>query len=71
MSENEKKLRLFVIGESSGDPGDWLPWNPYRAIVIAHDEEEARSLVEGSSTVTEIPFTRAIKLMSESAPDGL
>lgn len=71
MTENEKKLRLFVIGELSGDPDDWIPWNPYRAIVIAHDEEEARRLVDCCTMIAEIPFVRPVKLMSESAADGL
>jgi hypothetical protein len=71
MSENEpKKLRLFVVGESSGDPDEWSSYTN-RAIVIAHDEEEARGLVDFSNMVTEIVFTRAVELMHESAPDNL
>jgi hypothetical protein len=71
MSENEpKKLRLFVVGESSGDPDEWMAYGE-RAIVVAHDEEEARSLVDFSNRVTEIPFTKPVKLMSEHSPHRL
>ena len=72
MSENEpKKLRLFVVGEASGDLDEWMSWRSDWAIVIAHDEEEARTLVDFSNTVAEIPFTRAVKLMHEFSSDGL
>jgi hypothetical protein len=56
MSENEtKELRLFVVGESSTDPERWNEYGS-RAIVIAHDAEEANKLLEekGSSLITEI-----------------
>ena len=45
MNENEKKkLRLFVVGESSGDPADWSEW-PHRALVIAENVEEALTIM--------------------------
>ncbi len=69
--ESLDEFKLFIVGESSGNPEDWTPWNPHRAIVVAHDKEEAISLVDSAASVAEIPLTRAVKLMSESAPDGL
>lgn len=35
-----EKLKLFVVGASSGDPEQWSPWFD-RAIVLAHDKTEA------------------------------
>lgn len=36
-------LRLYVVGERSGNPGDW-PIECYRAYVVARDTDEARAL---------------------------
>jgi hypothetical protein len=38
-------LKLFVVGESSGNPDDWH-WLGIRAFVFAHDSVEAASMVE-------------------------
>lgn len=64
-------FKLFVVGETSGNPDDWFPWNPYRAIVLARDADEAQEVAGHSFRATEIPMDRAVMLMSESAPDGL
>jgi hypothetical protein len=66
----QSEMKLFVVGETSGNPGEWNPWNPYRAIVVARNEEEARGLAEGSRSVAEIPLTRPVKLMVEELPGG-
>jgi hypothetical protein len=66
MSENQpKKLRLLVVGESSGDPDEWSEW-PNRALVIAGSPEEALALMGDrageNSGVTEILFDKAAVL---------
>ncbi len=35
-------LKLFVVGEASGDPWTWSSWHRY-AIVIADSKEQART----------------------------
>jgi hypothetical protein len=48
-------LRLFVVGERSGNPGDW-PIECRRAYVVAHDAEEARALARmGNEPVAAVP----------------
>jgi hypothetical protein len=39
-----RPLKLFVVGESSGDPATWSEW-PNRSFVLAHDAEEAVGLI--------------------------
>lgn len=60
-----EKLKLFVVGNSIGDPDTWSPWFD-RAIVIAHDGEEAIAL-SGLPThdVAEIPLTAPMLLESK------
>ena len=36
-------LKLYVVGEESGNPGDW-PIECHRAYVVARNVEEARML---------------------------
>jgi hypothetical protein len=38
-------LKLYVVGEWSGNPGDW-PVEGRRAYVMAHSPEEARAVAE-------------------------
>jgi hypothetical protein len=40
---DRKKLKLFIVGESSGDPEDWLS-DCRRSLVIANDAAEAVDL---------------------------
>ena len=35
-----RPLKLFVVGESSGDPAEWSEW-PDRVFVMARDGDEA------------------------------
>jgi hypothetical protein len=43
MSDQDHKLKLFVVGERSGDPADWDELSS-RAIVWAESEAQARDL---------------------------
>jgi hypothetical protein len=65
MSENERKgkLRLFVVGESSGDPADWSEY-PCRAYVIAGSAEEAVRMLgdRAMSGVAEVRFDKPVTL---------
>ena len=45
MQQNVKQMKLFVVGESSGNPDDWSEW-PIRALVIAGSADEAIALSE-------------------------
>jgi hypothetical protein len=65
------KLRLFVVGELSGDPDKWGEWGE-RTLVIANDEQEAASLAEaGTDAVTEVAFVRPCALMTDKGRSGL
>lgn len=44
MDEPKKLLKLFIVGETSGNPDDWDDYTSF-SLVYAHDEDEARSLV--------------------------
>ncbi len=46
-------LKLFVLGESSGDPVDWSGWGR-RAFVLATSKDEALSLHDGYSDAAEV-----------------
>lgn len=46
-------FRIFIIGESSGDPADWSDWGA-RTLVVARSAEEARTMAEHSSAVAEV-----------------
>jgi hypothetical protein len=45
MSDEQPKLQLYVVGESSGNPDDWSEYGS-RMIVIAAGKEEACKLAE-------------------------
>ena len=40
MNDPQFELKLFVVGESSGDPADWGDWTE-RIFVIAKDPDSA------------------------------
>jgi hypothetical protein len=59
-------LKLYVVGERSGDPADW-PVQCSRAYVVAYDTEEARALVrmgEGEP-VAEVALAEPMVLLYE------
>jgi hypothetical protein len=64
------ELRLFVVGERSGNPTEWdgsLPW----ALVIAHDAAEASRLAaDASGQPIEIPFRAPTQLLFSSGDGG-
>jgi hypothetical protein len=58
-------FKLFVVGESSGNPDDWSEWGD-RAFVIARSKEEALSLADMCGhAVAEIPRDKAVLLHYE------
>lgn len=46
MSERKEELRLFVVGESSGDPNEWR-WLGTLRLILARSQEEAIELAGG------------------------
>lgn len=42
---NENQLKLYVVGESSGDPGEWGEFGS-RFLVLARNPAEARQLTD-------------------------
>lgn len=59
-------MKLYVVGESTPDPGTWSIWSE-PSIVVASDIEEARQL-GGSGEACEIPMDKAQVLMSMPEP---
>ena len=58
-------LKLFVVGESSGDPAEWRTIY-HRAIVAAHNPEEAAKLADlSTSMVHEITLREPTVLFIE------
>lgn len=58
------RLELFVIGELSGNPGEWSDRGP-RIIVLAHDGEEALLFADHSSMATEVILTPGVLMTTE------
>lgn len=65
-------LKLFVVGESSTDPEKWGEYGN-RAVVIAHNADEARAIVGdltcGYGSVTEIDLANETPKMLLSEAD--
>jgi hypothetical protein len=59
-------LKLFVVGERSGDPNDWGQWTT-KALVIASSAEEALRLTDRDprGPVSELKLTTACVLMAD------
>jgi hypothetical protein len=58
----EKKLKLFVVGESSGDPEKWnMPWS---MLVLARNVEEALSFSDFHKSAAEVLMDKPTVLMS-------
>ena len=66
MAENERKanLRLFVVGESSGDPAQWTSYGR-RALVVAASLEDAIEQVDFASFGAEIILDKPMVLCEE------
>jgi hypothetical protein len=54
MNENDQKpeLKLYVVGELTGDPSRWNPFGTYgeRALILATSPEEAAAMVDCPGT---------------------
>lgn len=50
-------VRLFIVGERSGNPADWSDWGP-RTLVLARSAEEAQAMAEHSSAVAEVQLDK-------------
>jgi ribonuclease H / adenosylcobalamin/alpha-ribazole phosphatase len=55
-SVEKPALKLFVVGESSGDPDKWSDLGGY-SIIIAANKEQAERLSSWPGPVCEIPMT--------------
>ena len=59
---SSERLRLYVVGESSGNPTDWSE-RPNRALVIAASADEAIAIADMGTTCTaEVCFDAPIVL---------
>jgi len=63
-------LKLFVVGEESGDPSLWDTY-PDRSLVLAHDAEEARRLVGNGAPVAEVMGETPCVLMRQEWTDRM
>lgn len=59
-------LKLYVVGESSGDPSKWRQWAT-KSLVIAENPQEAIRLVDGDprSAVAELKPVSPCVLMAD------
>ena len=53
MTEEKPKLKLYVVGQSSGDPAQWVGWTSF-ALVLAQNEEQAASLFDVAPIIREV-----------------
>lgn len=60
------ELRLFVVGESSGDPAEWSPYS-CRCLVFAENAEAAKELAGdwGSGPAVEVVPTKSVAFAHE------
>lgn len=42
------ELKLYVVGESSGNPADWSEWFSERSFLMAVDEKQAMEMAGDS-----------------------
>lgn len=56
-------LRLFIVGESSGNPADWNEDGP-RAVVLARSPAEARSMSGCAGAVVEVRTDKPTVLLT-------
>jgi len=61
------ELKLYVVGETSGDPAEWSEWGD-RVLVIARSAEEAMEL-GGINCAAEIPLRTPMIIYRESSRD--
>lgn len=51
-------LKLYVVGEDSGDPTDWERWRFYQIVCAGSAEEAERLSCAPKGSVAEIPLDR-------------
>lgn len=68
MNETEKKpgLRLFVVGEVSGNPREWSDYPIGRKLVLARSREEAILVAETGADAMLVHSDEAVVLSEES-----
>jgi hypothetical protein len=64
--ESKRPLKLFVVGETEGDPETWSEWGS-RAFVIAGSAQEAISRVDFGAEAAEVSFNKAAVLCSDES----
>jgi hypothetical protein len=64
------RFKAVCRGRGSSNPDEWKRHGD-RALVIAHDEEEAVSMVDFSRLATEIRLRKPQVLLIETLSDGL
>ena len=64
-------MKLYVVGESSGNPEDWSEW-PLRSLVIASSSEEAMKLAGKCppETVSEVSMITPCVLFTDESGFG-
>lgn len=63
-TEQKPKLQLYVVGESSGKPAEWVGCGG-RSLVIASSPDEARALAVSGGIATLVDMSSSAQLMAE------
>jgi len=68
---SEPQMKLYVVGESSGNPDDWSEWGGY-SIVLAQSPEDAidvaGSLCYGHATLVDMTRKTVVAHISSFDP---
>jgi hypothetical protein len=64
MTPKKPQLKLFVVGERSGDPSTWDAWTQ-KHLVIAENKEQAAEMVDRPAgfPAAEVEFSESSILM--------
>jgi hypothetical protein len=68
-TQQQTMLKLFVLGERSGDPADWSQWRS-RTLVLAESLEAALAMDDSQSIGCEVDMTKCGVLMHEQPRGG-
>jgi hypothetical protein len=60
-------VKLFVCGESSGDPETWSIWSEW-SLVIAETKEQALEMT-GETRAAEVPMDKAMLICKMGEPN--
>jgi len=69
MSDHKSELKLFVVGESSGDPDKWSEYGGGYSIVLATDADEAERVSASPGPAIEVNANAACELACVNASD--